>query len=285
MKIYLLEIEKRFQPSKQAFNYPVHNRDYGIEQDFLVYIQNNNLLTNNPEEADWHYLPVFWTHWHLDHDYGKTGLEELRSGINSAILDEKKTFTVCQYDDGPVIETGKIKVFLGSRKTINGYDAPLLSSNHKLPLFKPTKKYLGSFVGRTSTHSIREDLHASLKNDSRFLFVDGSLGEKFFVKVMLQSLVALCPRGYGGSSFRFYEAMQIGVVPFQIGDIDTRPFKKSIKWDEFSFYTNDAAKVRDIILSKSKTELLEMGKKAKAFYKSDICYQKWCSHLIKELEL
>lgn len=284
MKIFVLNIDPKFRPDRQVFRYPSHNEDYGIEQDIFEYLKKSDHLINDSSAADWHYLPVYWTRWHLEHDYGKTGLDELKAAVDAAIIDSSKTFAVCQYDDGPIVDIGKTRTYLGSRQTQEHLDAPLLSSDHKLPLFKPAKKYLASFAGRLSTHSIRQELFELLKNDNRFYFSDGSNGEKLFVKTMLQSSVALCPRGYGGGSFRFYEAMQMGVVPFQIGDVDTRPFKSTINWNEFSFYTNDVSAVKKILESKSAEQLKEMGQKARAFYKSDLSFGKWCKHLIKDLE-
>src|SRR5688572_20480413 len=113
MKIYLLPVDKKFQPEKQANIYPPHNDDFGVEQDFYQYLFNNrDLLTHNKDEADWHYLGIYWTRWHVNHTYGKEGLGELQNQVNSVILDDRKTFTICQYDDGPMANLGNSRIFL-----------------------------------------------------------------------------------------------------------------------------------------------------------------------------
>jgi hypothetical protein len=285
MKIYIIPIEKRFRPLHQLLTYPAHNADYGVEQDFYQYlVKHSELLTDSPQEADWHYLPVFWTRWHLNHDYGKNGLEELQQEVVSKMLDSKKTFLICQYDDGPLVDTGEAIQFLASRKGPVGIDIPLLSSPHRFPFFTLKKKYLASFIGRASTHAIRKEMIDALSDRKDVLVADGSYGSRFFVKNTLRSFLSLCPRGYGGSSFRLFESMQLGVVPFLIGDQDTRPFKKFIQWDTVSFYSSTVDGLQSVLDSVKSEQLIAMGQAAKMVYENDLAYQKWCPYVLKELE-
>ena len=284
MKIFLLPVKSKLQPSSQAFEYPSNNPDYGVEQDFLKYVSNNFLLVNSPERADWHYLPVFWTRWHLNHDYGKSGLKELRLEVNKAMINPKKTFTICQYDDGPLVNIKSATVFLSSRKTGSGIDIPLLRNKLKTPLIKPRKKYMASFVGRLDTHPIRKKMANALSSSDNVLISDGDSGQKFFVDKTLQSYIALCPRGYGGSSFRFFEAMQLGVVPVLIGDKDTRPFKKFIDWDGISFFLEKTDQLPALLEGLDKKPLIRMGKLARTTYIHSLSYGKWGNYVIKELE-
>jgi hypothetical protein len=58
MKMYILPVDKSLQPNSATFRYPAHNKDYGIEQDFLSYLlKHKELIVDIPEESDWHYLP------------------------------------------------------------------------------------------------------------------------------------------------------------------------------------------------------------------------------------
>lgn len=284
MKIYVLPVDKILQPDHQSIEYPVGNHDYGVEQDFFEFIKNSGLLAKTPEEADWHYLPVFWTRWHLNHDYGRKGLSELRKHVKRALIDTTKTFTICQYADGPLIDLGSTTMFFTSRKTKTGIDIPLLRSQLKSPIFRPKRRYLASFVGRLDTHTIRKRMHRELKDRSDILLKDGNEGQDYFTKTLLESYVALCPRGHGGGSFRFFEAMQLGVTPMLIGDIDVRPFKFFIDWDSCSLYAKTAQEMSNILSSKSKRELARMGKAAKKIYYSHLYYGHWCTFVIKELD-
>ena len=284
MKIYILPTEEKLRPEEQSWTYPKHSKKFGVEQDFLRFLQNNPvLLTEDPKAADWHYLGAYWTRWHVGHDFAKTGLEELQEAVNKVIIDDKKTFTICQYDDGPVVNIGNTVQFLASRKTATGFDIPLLCTPHRIPFFKPHKKYLASFVGYAKTHEIRKGMIHELKNRDDILIFDGNQGSRYFVKTTLQSYIALAPRGYGGSSFRFFEAMQMGIVPFLIGEPDTRPFKEYIPYDDFSLYTNDPEKITELLNSKTKDELIKMGKGARKMYKKQLAYQKWCPLVLKKL--
>ena len=286
MKIYILPIEKKFQQKSKITRYPKHNHDFGVEQDFLKFIlKNKHLITSSPKEADWHYLPIFWTRWLVNHKYGEIGMDELQNEVNKKILNSNKTFMICQYADGPLVDVGDAKQFLSSRKTEKCFDMPLLSKNHRKPLFfKPQKKYLASFIGRFDTHEIRKKLDNLLNKRQDIYIYNGNKGEKFFVKKILESYISLCPRGFGGGSFRFYESMQLGVVPFLIGDIDTRPFKKFIDWNKISLYATSADETVKALNNYNKPDLLKMGEDSKKFYKNNLSYQNWCQYIIKTLE-
>lgn len=284
MKIYILPIDEKFKPREQSWTYPKHNDQFGVEEDFAKYlIKNPNLLTDDPNLADWHYLPVLWTRYHVGNENASRGLPELQEAVNNSILDDRKTFTVCQYDDGPVVNLGNTVQFLASRKTSAGLDIPLLCKPHRVPFFKPSKKYLASFVGYARTHEIRKEIITELRDRKDILIYDGNKGSRYFVETTLKSYVALAPRGYGGSSYRFFEAMQLGVTPFLIGDLDTRPFKDLIPYDKFSLYTDNPKNIYGILNSKSKSKLKEMGKLARKIYKENLAYQKWCPFVIKKL--
>lgn len=284
MKIYILEVPKKLQPKSQPFVYPAYNKDYGVEQDFYDYLQTNKLLiTSKPKDADWHYLPIFWTRWHLNHEYGNIGVKDLQSIVDKIIINPQKTFTVCQYDDGPLVEIGDTVQFLSSRKDRKNRDAPLLASSVSRINRITRKKYLASFSGRLSTSPFRIKMNNNLQNKKNILINDGDIGVNDYIRLLQSSYISLAPRGYGGSSFRFYEAMQLGSVPMLIGDIDTRPFKDYIDWDTVSIYSNNVNRISDLIDSYSLSQLKRMGKLAQKVYSDKLAYQKWCKLLLDEL--
>ena len=285
MKIYILPIPSKLQPNAQSLSYPQHNNDYGVEQDFYKYMKNeSDLIADTADKADWHYLPVFWTRWHINHDYAKLGVAELQEEVDKVILDGSKTFTLCQYDDGPVVNLGKTVQFLSSRRTEEGTDIPLLCASHKKPFIRPSKKHKASFVGRLFTHPLREEMAEYLGSRKDIYISDAHESTKFYVKKILSSYVTLCPRGYGGSSFRFFEAMQLAVTPLLIGDIDTRPFKKWINWDEISLCAKSAKEASDMLDAFSLDELIGMGKQAKIVYEEHLTFHKWCPYILEELK-
>lgn len=286
LRIFVLPVPGVLQPERQEFCYPRHNRDYGIEQDFLAHLNRHpESLTHSAAQADLHFLPVFWTRWHLNNDYGREKRDVLQSLVADAILDDSKTFTVCQYDDGPLVQLGRTIVYLGSRQTDRGRDAPLLCAHHRRPWLAVRKRYRASFCGRLGTHPLRQAMAMALRDRSDVSIVDGEKGTNFFLTHMMASRIALAPRGYGGSSFRFYEAMQLGVVPLLLGDIDTRPFKGLIPWADVSMYAQSAKEVLTAIDECSDRQLAEMGKSARRVYENSLAYGRWCELLLKELEV
>ncbi len=283
MKIYILQVNKKFQPKKQFFKYPPHSSYRGIEIVFYNWLINQkNILTDNPDEADFHYLPIFWANWHLLHDYGKIGSEKLEKELNQVTLNQQKTFTLYQHDHSPLENLKYIISLRAARERTNEIDIPLLCAEHKI-FKKYRKKYLASFVGREWTHKVRAELFKIIKGNKKYFYRDCNLGAEFFVKKTMQSYCALCPRGNGSSSFRFFEAMQLGIVPVHIGDIDIRPFKKLINWDEMSFYFETPKEAIDTIEKTPKKQLVEMGIRAKEFWYNTFYTEKWCSYAIKEL--
>ena len=100
---------------------------------------------------------------------------------------------------------------------------------------------------------------------------------------MANSKIALCPRGYGGSSFRFYEAMQLGAIPFLIGDIDTRPFKNYIDWDSCSLYLETPNMIKPFLENITDEKLDKLSENLPKVW-DKIKYGSWGKYVIKEIE-
>lgn len=284
MKIHVLRVGEAFRPGSQPFRYPRHNPDYGVEQDCFEYLERNPaLLTADPAAADWHYLPIFWTRWHLNHDYGKTGLEELQREVDRVVLRDERTVTVCQYDDGPLARLGQTVQFLASRATDFGRDGPLLSAPHRRPLIPVWKRHQASFVGRLGTHPIRQRMADVLAGRNDVSLIDGDRGTRFFVRQTLASRLVLAPRGYGGNSFRFYEALQLGVPPVLLGDLDTRPFKTQLPWDACSFFLSDPSELPDLLDRTPADRLRLMGEFGSRLFRERLAFGRWPELLIQEL--
>lgn len=286
MKIAILPVAQKFTPEKRIRTYPAHAKDYGVEQDFLIWLKKHpEHLTENFSEADWHYLPIFWTRWYVNHNYGKEGAEEIQSEYNRVVKDDRKTFTICQYAGGVKQDVGDMLQFQSSPLESTDFIIPLLCTHPNLPIIKPRKKFRASFVGRLRTHPIRSELRDSLSDKPDIFFYDGDdKSIKYYTRIMLKSYISLCPRGFGMGSFRLYESLFLGVPPLVIGDFDSRPFHKWIKWDHFSFYADNLETVINIIENTSTDELLKMGKNAKKVFLETLDFQNWCKYILMRLE-
>jgi hypothetical protein len=294
MLIYILPVNIAAQPKNQPFAYPAHNKDYGVEQDFLVWLnQQKNLLTLNPKDADWHYLPIFWTRWHLNHNFAANdeGIPELQHFANQALINAKKTFTVTQFDGGTLLNLGKTIEFTAAKTINNGIDIPILCSKHKNPIFPIKKKYLASFNGSYNTHPLRKEMKLELEENEQVLMGNNLptrfykrwlLGKQFNLNTM-GSYLALAPRGTSCNSFRFYEAMQLGVAPILIGDVDVRPFPDFINWEAVSYYVKNIEELTTLLKEVNPQEAIAKGKAAIKLFNNELYYQKWCKYVIKEL--
>jgi hypothetical protein len=295
MKIYILKTPSLLQPKSQNIKYPAHNKDYGVEQDFEIWLnKQKHILTNNPSEADWHYLPVYWTRWHINHSFGTDAmaLAQIQTEVDRVIIDDVKTFTITQFDGGTLLNLGNTIEFTAARTINNGIDIPILCSPHRKPPVPFKKKYVATFNGMFGTHPIRDEMQKKYEGNTDILVGSGLptrfykrwfWGKSFNINTM-QSYVALSPRGTSCNSFRFFEAMQFGTAPCLIGDVDVRPFKKFIPWDEMSYYAASVDELDHLLKNLDKDLAVEKGKKAYQYWKNELFYQKWCKYVLKELE-
>lgn len=282
---FILPVPYEAQPATAPFKYPRGNRDFGIEQDFLQFTARHGYASPTPA-TDYHYLPVFWTRWLLHHDYGRSGVEEFEALISPYIIDATKTFSVCQFDGGPPVSIPLGLWFLASREGAVGIDVPLLSwaipqkfrhANRNVV----ERPHFISFIGRVTTHTIRRDLPhviAALNG-----LIDNDLSRNKYFKILASSVVTAAPRGFGGSSFRFFEAMAVGSIPVLISEIDTRPFPDFINWDDMSFFVSDASDIPDAVGQVSFERLQDMSRRAHWTYWNLLAPGAWPRLLFRHL--
>jgi hypothetical protein len=164
------------------------------------------------------YLPIFWTGYYIRANYGKhkAAIDHLQ-GYLSFLDPGKKYYTIVQYDDGILncLKHLDIRVFSMSGPPMD-YPLPLICRPHKFEFNEQKDIYL-SFVGR-ATHPLRERLIKDLAGfeDCYITTQPHSLEE--YCRIMARSVYALCPRGYGPTSFRIMEALQYGAIPVYISD-------------------------------------------------------------------
>jgi hypothetical protein len=201
---------------KQLFSYPEDNK-HEFERWFYDNTQPNEVTGRT-------YLPIFWTAYWTNNGYGQ---KEKSRNVLQHFIDslprDKKYFTICQYDDGPIVDFKDldITVFGMSGGRID-YPIPLLCQPHGYK-FDCKRDIFASFVGG-DTHPIRRELikqfigkpdcHVSLKK----------LPLKEYCNLMARSVFALCPRGYGKSSFRIMEAVHYGAIPVYVSDDFVTPY-------------------------------------------------------------
>jgi hypothetical protein len=93
------------------------------------------------------------------------------------------------------------------------------------------KDIWASFVGAEYTHFTRAKIFELFANDPRFILKNRGNTWHFYLKdenlelyareyqdILLRSRFALCPRGTGASTIRFWESLQAGAIPVLISD-------------------------------------------------------------------
>lgn len=201
------------------------------------------------------YIPLLWTNFQLDLSFLKHK-QELQQQLDEFVKlnpNEHGYFTVIQHDEGGHLTLPpNTLVFNGGN---NGdVPLPLIYEDENNTLVTSREKstdvkrdILCSFVGR-NTHTIRKTIYEAYRTNSsfKFLYIQGgakvdSKTQSDFINVTLQSKFALAPRGYGRSSFRFFEIMQLGAVPIYVwDDKNWLPYQDKLNYDEFAIVIHES---------------------------------------------
>ena len=231
MRIYPVPIQFQTVAQKSYYNYPIHNQS----TDTLVEESVKVSMACYPDIDGVEYLPIHWTSYHIANGYGKS-MNEVGEFIK-AIPKDKKLFTAVQYDDGTLVGDyceGRNVVVFGAGG-VGDIPIPLLCAKH--PVSADDPKIFASFIGSPKTHPLRGELEREFSNRSDSIFTCGTFRPdqlEFFRTNMRDTLFALCPRGYGKTSFRLYEAIQIGCIPVYIYDRPWLPFEDILDWKTFA---------------------------------------------------
>jgi len=195
------------------------------------------------------YIPALWTNFQIE-GWFKPKQNEMQMALNEWIYKNPSAngyFTVVQYDDGPLLQLPPNTIIYGACS--GDIPLPLIyqDNNHTLVnLPKKTfseKSVLCSFVGNITSNSVtpnvRQVMFDMFTNNSLFEMinsggwtpsVNGNL-QKIFIDTTINSKFAFAPRGYGRSSFRFFECFLLGTIPIYIwNDVKWLPFQNVIDY-------------------------------------------------------
>lgn len=201
---------------KQAYSYPEDNK-----HEFERWFYDN---TQPDEITGRTYLPIFWTAYWCNNGYGAK--EKSRNNIQrfvDGLPRDKKYFTICQYDDGPIVDFKDLDIVVfGMSGGRIDYPIPLLCQPHGYK-FDCKRDIFASFVGG-DTHPIRKQLVEQFAGKKDCYVTMKKLPMKEYCNILARSVFALCPRGYGKSSFRIQESIQQGAIPVYISDEFVIPY-------------------------------------------------------------
>ena len=226
--------------------YPPFKNGLYMEEYFLEYIEKNEIITKRK------YIPAFWTNFQIKSEFNSIK-NILQEDLNIWVRDnpsKKGYFCIIQHADGSYLNLPENTIiYNGGNKGM--YPIPLIyedKNNTLINIPKKTfneKEILCSFVGNITSNNIspnvRQIMFDTFKNNKLFRLIDSGGWnpivnknlQNIFIDTTISSKFALAPRGYGRSSFRFFECFLLGSIPVYIwNDKNWLPFQQIINYDK-----------------------------------------------------
>lgn len=220
--------------------YPPYHQGRDLEDYFIDFHFKNKKRFDATGHA---FLPVKWTaiynhHKHLAKDLQKD-LDRLDPGA--------RYFTVSQHDDAPREKLPVNTLNFSAGGNVPGtIPIPLICSPIR-DVPEQRKDIFCSFVGSvpapiggncTLAHGLRTRMLEVLSDRNGYVLEARNWAtavekerQDLFIQMTSRSRFTLCPRGYGATSFRLYEAMQLGSVPVYIHTGKPfLPFESELDW-------------------------------------------------------
>jgi len=236
----VLQVPEKFRP-KSVLIYPPHQRGPGLE----VEIANRLIAQKDLIQTDLIYCPINWTAYYCNNGFGSEESKRVMQEYINTLPKDKKYFTAVQYDDGIMVDFPNCTVFAAGGKPDDAIPIPLLCDPH--PIKQGLKKDIPiSLVANLNTHLIRQEI-AKAMYGKEYCYIGKHDSEKY-AEIIQRSYFTICPRGYGRTSFRMYEAIQLGTIPVYVFDEIWLPFLgECVEWYEFCPMCNNAGNADELI--------------------------------------
>ena len=282
---YQREVYKLFERYRPEANYPVYppyHQGLYLEEYFCKTFQD---LEEDPRQI---LIPVHWTNcYKLTNDRGVPGLQLALDSLSP----DYKYFVVCTHDDAPREKLPPGTKCYAAGGNAGGTPIPLICSSIPPVDNSSEKDIFASFVG-SITHNIRGALYDVLAINKEY-FIDvkrwtpsiSTLAQNNFLDIMKRSDFSLCPRGYGSTSYRLYESMQLDSIPVYISDEFWLPWEDEIDWHSFCIFINPHRlhEIDPILSSISDEEKKEMRKAMKLAYNKYFTLERVASRIMEDV--
>ena len=242
-QLELYNLFSDFRIKRVDAKYPPYHDGPHLEEYFVAKYFNEFEKTDNKRL----FLPIHWTavfNHRVSEGLGPStenyALRQKLFKIISTLPQDLEYFTVSTHDDAP---QGNFPVntkhfYAGGNSTIGTDAIPLVCSQLKFEN-DPQKLIFCSFVG-SATNPVRNNLLRYFHERDGYLInafhwrPDVTEDQqKLFLDCTSRSRFALCPRGYGATSYRLYEAMQLGAIPIYVSDKHLLPWSDELDWNAF----------------------------------------------------
>lgn len=289
----MIEASKEFLLPRVDACYPPHHTGLHLEEYFVERFLSEKQNTKRK------LIPVHWTavynHRVKEGLGGSTPNGKLRNSLQEYLnsLDpQDEYFIVCTHDDAPSEKLPpNTKVFAaGGNSSKIDVCIPLTCGPHQ-NINDKLKTVPISFVGSV-THNIRYKLLNEI-NQKPGVFINAinwseNIAEdkvKLFKEVTEASIFSLCPRGYGATSYRLYEAMQLGAIPVYVSDKHLLPWSDEINWQDFCVVVEekDIPGIREKLLNFSSTNVRKMQTALLTVWKNHFSIESSYKHIVKRI--
>lgn len=302
MPLRILELGKHFRPATSTVYPPFKNGRY-MEEYFYEYA----LAHKDEINTDLVYIPVFWTNLqtHPAFQNQKHNYELVLTMAIAKMPPGTKYFTVVQHDDGPLLKLPKDVLIFGA--CTGTVPLPLIYEDKNNILLNTAKiiktakaikpALLASFVG-SNTHPVRTKMNNALQGlPGVFLGINNvwtptvsKTNGDLFIEKTRDSKFCLAPRGYGRSSFRFFEAILLDCIPVYFwDDVEWLPYKEQLDYSKFAIciQEKDIPKTYEILKSISDetyAAMLEELKRVKHRFSLEEMSKYICSRIKNQME-
>lgn len=273
-------------PEPNYPTYPNYHEGLYLEDYFI------NFYESSLKSTDRKFIKIGWT------SYYNNGLDKQKIQDYLDALDQNnKYFTVSQHDDAPSENLPKDTLVFcagGNYKGRNKIPIPLICSKIPKKHIKTCNKDIFcSFVG-SMTHPVRNRILQLYYDNTDFVLslqkwthAVSSISFMNFIDITSRSKYTLCPRGYGTSSFRLYECMQLNSIPVYISDIHDLPWSDELNWEDFCVLIKDTEVeyIKDILMNISEDQYIMMSKNIKKIYDQYFTLRGVCNNIIQRINV
>lgn len=230
---------------KNKDTYPPFKNGLYLEEFFLDKINRENPQLKRK------YIPALWTNFQIEgwFDNKKNEMQKILNNWIQENVSECGYFTIVQHDDGPKLSIPANTIVYGACE--GNIPIPLIYEDTRNTLINMPKKQfnekpiLCSFVGNITSNrvvpNVRKEIFNMFKNNANFVLINSGgwtpdvnkKSQYTYIETTINSKFALAPRGYGRSSFRFFECFQLGTIPIYVwNDVNWLPFQDKIHYDK-----------------------------------------------------
>lgn len=289
----IINVPKKFQPILNI-KYPPYVKGHMIEAYFYNHFIKNNIKTER------YYLPIFWTDFYISRKYGKN-IKDLQEYIDN-LDNTKKYFTITQYDSGILNNLSHLDIFIcssgggGRSHNINiskYYEGelgdiilPLLANPMKT--YDVNKTILCSFLGSFASDQglLRNKMKLFFEKKKEYV-ISSTKNINDYFNIMSKSKYALCPRGFGYTSYRLYEALYCNCIPIYIWQgKKCLPYENELNWDDFSIivHMNDIEKIPDLINNIDEKKYNKMIQTIKELIPKYFTMDACCNYIVHKMK-